>query len=59
MCPVRMQGGDIWVLNPGEESLAFLLANAGYEVWIGNTRSTIYTFGHVLYQRQQKVMNLI
>jgi hypothetical protein len=49
-----MEGGDIWVLNPGEESLAFLLANAGYEVWIGNTRSTIYTFGHVLYQRQQK-----
>jgi lysosomal acid lipase/cholesteryl ester hydrolase len=49
-----MEGGDIWVLNPGEESLAFSLANAGHEVWIGNTRSTIYTFGHVLYQRQQK-----
>lgn len=51
-----MQGGEIWVLNPGEESLAFSMASAGYEVWVGNSRSSNYTYGHVTYSRQDKVI---
>ena len=51
-----MQGGEIWVLNPGEESLAFSMASAGYEVWVGNSRSSNYTYGHVTYNRQDKVI---
>jgi pimeloyl-ACP methyl ester carboxylesterase len=49
-----MEGGEIWVMNPGQESLAFTLASAGYQVWIGNTRSSKYTFGHITFQRQDK-----
>lgn len=32
-----------------------MMANAGYEVWIGNTRSSNYTFGHLTYTRKDKV----
>ncbi|XP_077242373.1 triacylglycerol lipase 1-like [Tasmannia lanceolata] len=44
-----MQGGDIWLLNDRKESLGFILADAGFDVWIGNTRSSSFTTGHLLY----------
>lgn len=49
-----MEGGETWVLNSDENSLAFMMANSGYEVWIGNTRSSNYTFGHLKYTRKDK-----
>ncbi|KAG0559348.1 hypothetical protein KC19_10G098600 [Ceratodon purpureus] len=49
-----MEGGETWVLNPSNGSLAFMMANSGYEVWIGNTRSSNYTFGHLKYTRNDK-----
>eukprot|EP00249_Psilotum_nudum_P008097 c21042_g1_i5 orf=542-1813(+) len=49
-----MQGGDIWVLNGPGSSLAFLLADAGYDVWIGSTRSSIFSYGHVTYKRSDE-----
>lgn len=49
-----MQGGETWVLNPGDGSLAFMMANSGYEVWIGNTRSSNFTYGHLKYTRKDK-----
>lgn len=42
-------------MNPGQESLAFMMASAGYDVWIGNTRSSNYTYGHISYTRKDKV----
>ncbi|XP_018504875.2 triacylglycerol lipase 2 isoform X2 [Pyrus x bretschneideri] len=49
--PVLLQHGLLmdgitWVLLRPGQSLAFLLADNGYEVWIGNTRGTKYSLGH-------------
>ncbi|CAA6661395.1 unnamed protein product [Spirodela intermedia] len=30
------QGGDTWFLNPTEQSLGFVLADHGFDVWVGN-----------------------
>lgn len=49
-----MQGGEAWVLNEPRESLAFIIADSGYDVWIGNTRTTMFSYGHTIYNRTQK-----
>eukprot|EP00250_Pteridium_aquilinum_P023104 c26201_g1_i1 orf=122-1324(+) len=49
-----LTGGDVWVLNPPGEGLGFMLADAGYDVWITNYRSTAFSYGHVSYKRSDK-----
>lgn len=35
-----------WLMLPPESSLAFLLADKGFDVWLANTRGTKFSQGH-------------
>ncbi|XP_060193382.1 triacylglycerol lipase 2-like [Lycium barbarum] len=50
--PVLLQHGVLvdgvtWLMNSPEQSLAMILADSGFDVWIANTRGTRYSQRHV------------
>lgn len=46
-----LTGGDVYVINPPGEGFGFILADAGYDVWILNFRSTDFSYGHISFKK--------
>ncbi|KAF5291040.1 hypothetical protein FQA39_LY14473 [Lamprigera yunnana] len=56
--PVLLQHGAVLnsasFVNRGNKSLAFILVDAGYDVWLGNFRGTIYSKRHMYLDSKDK-----
>ncbi|KAK5643345.1 hypothetical protein RI129_007190 [Pyrocoelia pectoralis] len=50
---ITLNGGAFVLM--GEKSLAFMLANAGYDVWLGNFRGSRYSSSHSYLNSQSEV----
>ncbi|CBI22523.3 hypothetical protein VitviT2T_003582 [Vitis vinifera] len=46
--------GDAWFLDNTEQSLGFILADHGFDVWVGNVRGTRWSHGHVTLSEKNK-----
>lgn len=53
-----MQAGDAWFLNSASQSLGFILADQGFDIWVANVRGTRWSHGHVSLSVKNKVIFL-
>lgn len=55
---VLWQDAVTWLLNPPDQSLAFLLADNGFDVWLVSVRGTKYSLGHRSLSPDDAVSNI-
>jgi len=41
-----MDNSDTWLINEEEKAPGFILANQGYDIWMGNSRGTMHSRNH-------------
>lgn len=46
---------DTFVINDEDKALAFVLANRGYDVWLGNNRGNKHSRSHTHYSTNDKI----
>ncbi|KAK4401701.1 Triacylglycerol lipase 1 [Sesamum angolense] len=46
--------GDAWFMDSSNQSLGFILADHGFDVWVGNVRGTRWSHGHVSLSEKDK-----
>ncbi|KAL2254601.1 triacylglycerol lipase 1 isoform X2 [Sesamum indicum] len=46
--------GDAWFMDSPNQSLGFILADHGFDVWVGNVRGTRWSHGHVSLSEKDK-----
>ncbi|KAF2294619.1 hypothetical protein GH714_013782 [Hevea brasiliensis] len=50
----NLPAGDAWFLDSPEQSLGYILADQGFDVWVGNVRGTFWSYGHVSLSEKEK-----
>ena len=49
-----MDSSDSFITNYENKAIGFVLANRGYDVWIGNSRGNKHSIEHVKFTRKSK-----
>ena len=48
-----IDSSDTFIVNGRNDSIAFILVDAGYDVWVANTRGNKYSEKHAIYDSKK------